>query len=143
MPKNYYCDFCHCTFPDSKVNRTNHIQGRTHVNNRKLHYDWFNDPRAFIQEQLKKPPCKYYLSHGYCEYGLLCKYSHIQIDPYTGQYKFPKEILYFQSLSSQPTIVKNKRYKLPPGWKLKDLPPSLKPPIKDQDYHWDHTAQWG
>ncbi|PHZ09243.1 uncharacterized protein RHIMIDRAFT_300032 [Rhizopus microsporus ATCC 52813] len=136
MPKNYYCDFCHCTFPDSKVNRTNHIQGRTHVNNRRLHYDWFNvyrsagiHPRTIEQASLQ----------------ILFKpwLFHIQIDPYTGQYKFPKEILYFQSLASQPTIVKNKRYKLPPGWKLKDLPPSLKPPIKDQNYHWDHTAQWG
>ena len=37
-----YCDFCHCTFPDNKTNRNKHNQGRTHVQNRKLHYDWFS-----------------------------------------------------------------------------------------------------
>lgn len=36
-----YCDFCQCTFPDNVTNRRNHNEGTSHVNNRKLHYDWF------------------------------------------------------------------------------------------------------
>ncbi|KAG1131864.1 hypothetical protein G6F38_013347 [Rhizopus arrhizus] len=143
MPKNYYCDFCHCTFPDNKTNRNKHNQGRTHVQNRKLHYDWFSDREGFIRNQVNKLPCKYYMNHGYCEYGLLCKYSHIQSDLLTGQLIYPKEIIYFQSLTTPKSTkpVQQKRHRLPFGWKLKDLPPSLKPP--SSDYLWEHVNHWG
>ncbi|KAG1450725.1 hypothetical protein G6F56_008263 [Rhizopus delemar] len=100
---------------------------------------------TFVQQQFNKPPCRSYLDQGSCEFGLLCKYSHIRLDPYTGQPVFPKEILYFQSLMTQdkPVVKKKTRYRLPSGWKVKDLPPSLKPPPIKQGYHWDHLSQWG
>lgn len=36
-----FCDFCQCTFPDNVTNRRNHNEGAMHINNRKLHYDWY------------------------------------------------------------------------------------------------------
>ncbi|KAG1138208.1 hypothetical protein G6F37_013375 [Rhizopus arrhizus] len=83
------------------------------------------------------------MNHGYCEYGLLCKYSHIQSDLLTGQLIYPKEIIYFQSLTTPKSTkpVQQKRHRLPFGWKLKDLPPSLKPP--SSDYLWEHVNHWG
>jgi hypothetical protein len=36
-----FCDFCQCTFPDNVTNRRNHNEGTLHMNNRKLHYDWY------------------------------------------------------------------------------------------------------
>lgn len=103
-----YCDFCQCTFPDNTTNRRNHNQGTVHLNNRKLHYDWFKgnlpfqtakkknkklsnlqvDPSLFLQEQLNKPPCRNYTTQGYCEFGLLCKFCHITLDPSTGKVFF-------------------------------------------------------
>lgn len=45
----------------------------------------FLDPQTFVQQQFNKPPCRSYLDQGSCEFGLLCKYSHIRLDPYTGK----------------------------------------------------------
>lgn len=42
------------------------------------------DPNVFLQEQANKPPCRHFEQYGYCEYGLLCKYSHITYDPSSG-----------------------------------------------------------
>lgn len=149
MPKNYYCDFCQCTFPDNKTNRKNHNEGATHVNNRQLHYDWFKDPSVFLQEQINKPPCRYYRHQGYCEFGLLCKYSHITYDSSTGQLVYPPELIQWFQLQKEETTANNalqsnttrtnipRRYKLPAGWKVKDLPPSLKPPPSKHGYNWD------
>ncbi|KAI8972668.1 hypothetical protein BDB01DRAFT_909273 [Pilobolus umbonatus] len=145
MPRNYYCDFCQCTFPDNKTNRKNHNEGSVHVYNKKLHYDWYKDPVEFLQEQLNKPPCRFYLTQGYCEYGLNCKYSHITLD-INNQPIYPPELN--QLLQSQqpetPTVAKKiQRYRLPKGWKVKDLPPSLKPPPKG-GYEWEvDTGYWG
>lgn len=37
---------------------------------------------------------------------------------------------------------KKTRYKLPAGWKVKDLPPSLKPPPSKHGYDWDQVGSW-
>ncbi|KAI7902430.1 uncharacterized protein BX663DRAFT_435717, partial [Cokeromyces recurvatus] len=152
-----YCDFCQCTFPDNVKNRKNHNEGIAHVNNRKLHYDWYKviDPSIFLQEQIAKPPCRHYQQYGYCEFGILCKYSHITYDPNTGQYIYPPELIqWFQlqqeeALSStvnlevtEKTKKKRTRYKLPSGWKVKDLPPSLKPPPPKHGYDWNQVGSW-
>jgi U11/U12 small nuclear ribonucleoprotein SNRNP20 len=37
-----------------------------------------------------------------------------------------------------------KRYKLPAGWKVRELPPSLKPPPSKHGYDWtDDVGFWG
>ncbi|KAI9485844.1 MAG: hypothetical protein EXX96DRAFT_613694 [Benjaminiella poitrasii] len=159
MPRNYYCDFCQCTFPDNIKNRKNHNEGATHKNNRKLHYDWYKDPSLFLEEQIAKPPCRHYQLHGHCEYGLLCKYSHITMDRNTGQYIYPPELVQWFQLQQEEALQtmrtneiaanKNKtkkrrriRYKLPSGWKVKNLPPSLKPPPSKQGYDWSQVGSW-
>lgn len=45
-----------------------------------------------------------------------------------------------QQQSEQPTMPV-KRYRLPAGWKLHALPPSLKPPPR-QGYDWSDVASW-
>ncbi|KAI8069849.1 uncharacterized protein B0P05DRAFT_639385 [Gilbertella persicaria] len=145
MTRQYYCDFCQCSFPDNPTNRYNHQQGQIHIQNRKLHYDWYKDPHVFIQEQLDKPPCHYYYQSGYCEYGLLCRYSHITFNPSTGHIVYPPEIIHWFKLHPQDTITSNskrKRYRLPSGWKVKDLPPSLKPPPSKYGYDWQSIGHW-
>lgn len=56
------------------------------------------DPSLFLQEQLNKPPCRNYTTQGYCEFGLLCKFCHITLDPSTGKVFFffynPTDCLY-------------------------------------------------
>ncbi|KAI9280076.1 hypothetical protein BY458DRAFT_501302 [Sporodiniella umbellata] len=138
MPKKYYCDFCDCTFPDNQTNRNNHQKGRTHVQHRKLHYDWFADPVAFLAQYAQRPPCRTFLEHAHCEFGLLCKYSHLLQDPLTGLPIYPNEILYFQSLLTAPPV--QARFRLPSRWKHARLPPSLVPPNLTR---WEHEAQWG
>ncbi|KAI8878803.1 hypothetical protein K501DRAFT_287682 [Backusella circina FSU 941] len=154
MPRNYYCDFCQCSFPDNATNRRNHDQGAIHLSNRKLHYDWFKDPDDFLQEQLNKSPCRHYLTQGFCDYGLTCKYSHITVDHGSGNTIYPPELIQWfeaqkkqvgaqmtQKIKSQES---KKRYKLPTGWKVKDLPPSLKPPPSKHGYDWtDDVGFWG
>ncbi|KAI7891275.1 uncharacterized protein EV154DRAFT_563413 [Mucor mucedo] len=150
MPRNYYCDFCQCTFPDNVVNRRNHNGGTSHVNNRKYHYDWFKEPSVFIQEQMDKPPCRHFQrSQGYCEFGLFCKYSHITLDPNTGQPIYPPELIQWFQLKQQEAnsqIIKKEpkktRYRLPAGWKVKELPPSLKPPPSKHGYDWSNVGTW-
>ncbi|KAI8089287.1 uncharacterized protein BX664DRAFT_332635 [Halteromyces radiatus] len=158
MPK-YYCDVCDCSFPNNLTNRKNHDKGLVHINNKRRHYDWFKDPDDFINEQLNKPPCRRYRQNGYCEYELDCKYSHLIRDYKTGQLLFPKELLEWldakaadeqqqkQQQQQQQQTKKSSRksivYRLPPGWKVKELPPSLKPPTLGEDYDWNHVGIWG
>ncbi|KAI8336180.1 hypothetical protein BC941DRAFT_428538 [Chlamydoabsidia padenii] len=155
MPK-YFCDVCDCSFPDNTTNRKKHNQGQVHINNKRRHYDWFKDPNDFITEQLNKPPCRRYMQTGNCEYKLDCRYSHIKRDHRTGTPLFPKELIEWLDAkateqqqvhqSDNTRIDKSKKsftYKLPIGLKVKDLPPSLKPPPIDQDYDWNSTATWG
>ncbi|CAO3591837.1 unnamed protein product [Absidia cylindrospora] len=96
---------------------------------------------------------------GYCEYKLDCKYGHIKLDKKTGNPIFPEELLEWlhaktleqQQRQEQPQpqqINETKKepsylYKLPSGWKVKDLPPSLKPPPLGQEYDWSHVGTWG
>ncbi|KAF1798895.1 CCCH-type zinc finger transcription factor [Mucor lusitanicus] len=147
-----FCDFCQCTFPDNVTNRRNHNEGAMHINNRKLHYDWYKDPDVFVQEQANKPPCRHYISYGHCEYGLLCKYSHITYDPASGQPIYPPELLQWFELQQQEAIANStvppkpatptQRYRLPSGWKIKDLPLSLRPPPPKYGYDWSNTGAW-
>lgn len=68
-----------------------------------------------------------------------------------GQMILPPEIVqWFQSqqqeaMNETPIVVKQKRkrYKLPSGWKVKDLPLSLKPPPSKNGYDWNHVGSWG
>ncbi|KAI9489023.1 hypothetical protein BDB00DRAFT_921909 [Zychaea mexicana] len=154
MPKKYYCDFCKCSFPDNVTNRQNHINGAVHKANRKLHYDWFKDPDEYIHEQASKPPCRRYLMQGYCEYQLQCRYSHITYDP-AGRPIYPPELTAWlqerqqadataraQAPVATPSMDKPK-YRLPRGWKVRELPPSLKPPPPSPPYSWSNAGVWG
>lgn len=60
----------------------------------------------------------------------------------------PELIQWFQlqqeeALNATPLVVTQKRYKLPSGWKVKDLPPSLRPPPTKNGYDWTHLGTWG
>ncbi|KAF7721601.1 hypothetical protein EC973_004374 [Apophysomyces ossiformis] len=104
---------------------------------------------------MNKPPCRHFFTHGYCEYELSCKYSHVTLDM-TGQPILPPELIrWFQAQQQQQheamilatakaeaASKKKPKYRLPKGWKVQDLPPSLKPPPK-QGYEWTHTGYWG
>ncbi|KAL1926738.1 hypothetical protein VTP01DRAFT_5384 [Rhizomucor pusillus] len=154
--KKYYCDFCKCSFPDSVVNRQKHNNGALHQANRKFHYDWFKDPSEFIQEQLSKSPCRRYFSEGYCEYQLDCKYSHVGWDPARNCPIYPSELTEWleerakidasntQGVKSQSRTKRTKpMYKLPAGWKVRDLPLSLRPPSSEDEYRWSNVGYWG
>ncbi|KAI8975252.1 hypothetical protein BDF20DRAFT_822474, partial [Mycotypha africana] len=136
-----FCDFCQCAFPDNPTNRKNHMEGTAHVNNRKLHYDWFKHPQVFLQEQIDKPPCKYYQQRGHCEFGLLCRFSHITYDAYDGHIIYSPELIQWKNMSDKERR-RRQRYKLPTGWKVKDLPPSLKPPPSKKGYDWENVGAW-
>ncbi|KAI7858112.1 hypothetical protein BDC45DRAFT_328095 [Circinella umbellata] len=158
MPRKYYCDFCKCSFPDNATNRQKHNNGTVHKSNRQIHYDWFKDPNEFIQEQINKPPCRRYLTQGYCDYQLQCRYSHITYDP-TGRLIYPPELLNWLQERQQAdeaaaaevlaaTTASSKKdekpkYRLPRGWKIRELPPSLKPPPSSQPYSYSHSGVWG
>ncbi|KAI8142094.1 hypothetical protein BJV82DRAFT_617159, partial [Fennellomyces sp. T-0311] len=145
MPKKYYCDFCQCAFPDNATNRQKHINGAVHQANRKFHYDWFKEPSEYIQEQMNKPPCHRYLTYGYCEYQLECRYSHITYDMY-GRPVYPPELTaWLQERQQQPntsTAVVETKYRLPRGWKVRDLPASLKPPPPVTGYSLSKSGYW-
>jgi U11/U12 small nuclear ribonucleoprotein SNRNP20 len=130
------------------------------------------DPNVFLQEQLDKPPCRNFLAQGgYCEFGLLCKYSHITLDQATGkphskmqlqtliinlgQPIYPPELIQWFHLQRQEATAENNknviitekkkkqtRYRLPAGWKVNDLPPSLKPPPSKHGYDWNQVGSW-
>lgn len=135
------------------------------------------DPDVFLQEQTNKPPCRHYINYGHCEYGLLCKYSHIMYDSASGkspigitaiidvygvslfilffvigQVIYPPELLQWFELQQQEAISNStappkpapstQRYKLPSGWKIKDLPLSLRPPPPKHGYDWSNTGAW-
>lgn len=67
----------------------------------------------------------------------------------TGQLVYPPELIQWFQLQKEETTANNalqsnttrtnipRRYKLPAGWKVKDLPPSLKPPPSKHGYNWD------
>ncbi|KAI8376012.1 uncharacterized protein BYT42DRAFT_498766, partial [Radiomyces spectabilis] len=132
-----YCDFCNCSFPDNATNRKNHNEGALHLANRKRHYDWFKvDPEVFIREQMEKPPCRNFNTHGFCEFELQCKGNHITYDYYALQ-------LAQNSLRRQEQLKRTPRYKLPSGWKVRELPPSLKPPPAKHGYEWNNLGFWG
>ncbi|CAO3635405.1 unnamed protein product [Mucor hiemalis] len=104
-----------------------------------------NGPDTFIQEQLRKPPCKRFTIEGHCKLGLACKYSHFSFDTTTGQTIYPPELTeWFQLTQQKPLITKSKktRYRLPSRWKVKELPPSLKPPPSKNGYDWDNVGTW-
>ncbi|KAI7867600.1 hypothetical protein BDF14DRAFT_1995855 [Spinellus fusiger] len=149
MPRKYYCDFCDCSFPDNATNRTKHLQGSVHQANRKYHYDWFKDPDVFITEQMQKPACRHFYTHGYCEFGLSCKFSHITYTAGKCHPVFPSELvewLHHQKTTyaktPKRTIPRPPRYRLPAGWKVQELPVSLQPPSR-QGYNWTDVGYWG
>lgn len=64
-----------------------------------------------------------------------------------GQYIYPPELLqWFQYEDKKKLVIKKQekktRYRLPIGWKVKDLPPSLKPPPSKHGYEWDNVGSW-
>ncbi|KAL0080387.1 CCCH-type zinc finger transcription factor [Phycomyces blakesleeanus] len=156
MPRKYECDFCQCSFPDNSTNRKKHLQGAVHQANRKRHYDWFKDPNEFVAEQMNKPPCRHFFTHGQCEFGLSCKFSHIAYATSGEPILSPELIQWLQSRNQeqnqqsiahqkkteQQSARKRSRYRLPTGWKVRSLPPSLCPP-KKQEYDWTDTGYWG
>ncbi|ORY99461.1 hypothetical protein BCR43DRAFT_489320 [Syncephalastrum racemosum] len=143
--KRYYCEFCQCSFPDNKTNRQRHMEGGNHQLNRRLHYDSFKDPAQLIEEYCAKPPCRRFFTQGQCPYSLQCRYSHVSFDP-TGRPIYPhelKELLDAIARPASPTKekVKVERVRLPRGWRLRDLPPSLIPPKRPYDLR--DVATWG
>lgn len=66
-----------------------------------------------------------------------------------GQQIYPPELIQWFQLQQQESNslsikkVQNKtRYRLPAGWKVKDLPPSLKPPPSKHGYDWNDLGTW-
>ncbi|KAK4471016.1 hypothetical protein MN116_006516 [Schistosoma mekongi] len=80
MGKRFICDYCDKSFPDNPVNRRNHLKGIQHQQARKLHYDKFLDPKEKLNIEKSKKPCLTFRNSGTCNYGPLCKYSHLTIE---------------------------------------------------------------
>lgn len=69
-----------------------------------------------------------------------------------GQPVYPPELVQWFELQQQEAIMNNnttpkltlptQRYKLPSGWKIKDLPLSLRPPPSKHGYDWSNTGIW-
>ncbi|KAI8061032.1 hypothetical protein BC940DRAFT_310659 [Gongronella butleri] len=159
MPR-YRCDVCHCSFPDNPANRKKHISGVVHQQNKKYHYDWFRDPQEVINEHLQKPPCRRFQQTRSCDFGLMCRYSHILRGP-RGEPVYPPELVDWlqarsEAASDDKQVISGTSHKpkqdgartktmLPPGWHVHDLPPSLHPPPPStaRGYDWDHVGVWG
>ncbi|KAI9318970.1 hypothetical protein BX666DRAFT_1408880 [Dichotomocladium elegans] len=154
MPKKYYCDVCRCSFPDNQTNRRNHIDGALHQANQRFHYDWFKEPEELIADRQKRSPCYKYMTYGHCPSGFHCMYSHITYDA-AGQIILPPDIIEWmqqrfgpsqeaaQTAEAAAASLPQKRYRLPTGWKVRTLPPSLKPPPAKGGFDWTVTASWG
>ncbi|CAH8528058.1 unnamed protein product [Schistosoma turkestanicum] len=82
MGRRFICDYCDKSFPDNPVNRRNHLKGVQHQQARKLHYDKFLDPKEKLSIEKLKKPCITFRNTGTCNYGPLCKYSHLTIQEY-------------------------------------------------------------
>lgn len=126
---------------------------------RDTHGRQITEPEVFIAEQMNKPPCRLYATEGYCEYELGCRYSHIMTD-LSGQPIYPPELIAWLQETTQVMpaagLLKQQedrpkqqqqqstpKYRLPPGWKVRDLPPSLKPPPAKHGYQWTDLGTWG
>lgn len=66
-----------------------------------------------------------------------------------GQPIYPPELIQWFQLQKQESsslVIKKQqkktRYRLPAGWKVKDLPPSLKPPPSKHGYDWNNVGSW-
>merc|ERR1711976_406268 len=70
-------DYCDKLFPDNLTQRKRHLQGVYHQRMRKNHYESMRDPAVILAEELNKPPCRNFLSKGYCDFDRNCKYSHL------------------------------------------------------------------
>ncbi|KER34168.1 hypothetical protein T265_12436, partial [Opisthorchis viverrini] len=102
MGKRFYCDYCDKSFPDNATNRRAHLNGVQHQQARRLHFDRYlgRCPGVFettfgtapqeklVLERAKKPcigfartgafsACPVIHFTGECNYGVLCKYSHM------------------------------------------------------------------
>ncbi|CAG8465037.1 6282_t:CDS:1 [Ambispora gerdemannii] len=88
MVRKYYCDYCDRSFPDNAGARKKHLDGAQHQLAVKLHYDSFRNPVELLLENVKRPACRKFQDTGYCQFGLSCRYSHVnggidfsQVDP--------------------------------------------------------------
>lgn len=77
MKKKYYCEYCDKSFHDNPTTRRSHLNGLQHMTLYRLHYAPYTDSGKVSKAISNKIPCRNLKKDGFCRYGPLCRYSHI------------------------------------------------------------------
>ena len=151
--RNYYCEFCERSFADILSVRKKHINSIQHKRNRKLHYDSFKDAATLLAEASQKNHCKRFFQSGYCDFGELCKYSHVDTSKQTTQVTSSSKPSEIDMEKVHDWLAKWKKkhekdgadaveYRLPASFPPPHLlPPSLQPPLPG--FEGKNTNDWG
>lgn len=100
------------------------------------------DPALLAAEAEGRPVCHSFLTTGFCEFGSMCRYSHI-LPGFRGTS--------FALIVCPRHLISVGEYNAPEKPPLTDintvplneLPPSLWPPLEEDDYDTIEIAEWG
>eukprot|EP00742_Colponemidia_sp_Colp-10_P014610 GILJ01016613.1.p1 GENE.GILJ01016613.1~~GILJ01016613.1.p1 ORF type:complete len:152 (+),score=9.45 GILJ01016613.1:204-659(+) len=151
MPRaRYYCEYCDKTFLDTPAFRNKHVNGVHHQKLMKQWYDMFKDPAQVARENIDmtRPPCVELLQTGFCSRGFYCPFSHSQhVSSRFFDSDAPMPGPWTKARTEETEAqrqVEGLRDQLPPalqGFRLEELPPSLRPVATDSNAIED--IDWG
>ncbi|KAL5112150.1 Glutathione hydrolase 1 proenzyme [Taenia crassiceps] len=130
--RRYYCDYCDTSFPDSLVNRRNHLNGARHVQLRLEYMHQYRDPVEVLAAERCKRPCATYQRTGACQYGVACRYSHLTREEEACLQAAAEPVQDpMQAVWELEELLRRRRnglraLKLPKGFRVEDLPPSVR-----------------
>ncbi|VDL18762.1 unnamed protein product [Hymenolepis diminuta] len=136
--RRYYCDYCGTSFPDSLVNRRNHLNGVRHIQLRQEHLGDYEDPADILAREQNKRPCVNFQRTGACQYGASCRYSHLTHEEVVRLQALAEPIQDpIQAILEVEAVVRIRREKhlssfLPWGYNLSELPPSVRRSLDNQ-----------
>ncbi|KAH9286765.1 Zinc finger matrin-type protein 5 [Echinococcus granulosus] len=132
MGRRYYCDYCDTSFPDSLVNRRNHLNGARHVQLRLEYMHPYRDPTEVLAAERCKRLCTTFQRTGACQYGVTCRYSHLTREEEARLQAAAEPVQDpMQAVWELEEMVRRRRNslrasKLPKGFRFEDLPSSVK-----------------
>ncbi|KAM7539707.1 hypothetical protein Aperf_G00000021623 [Anoplocephala perfoliata] len=127
----YYCEYCDTSFPDSLVNRRNHLSGARHVQLRREYLRSYEDAGDILAAEQSKRPCINFQRTGSCQYGTSCRYSHLTMEEFLRLQAIARPVEDpLQAIWEVEEMVKIRREKyhsqlLPRGCDIRELPPSI------------------
>ncbi|PAA49076.1 hypothetical protein BOX15_Mlig012943g1, partial [Macrostomum lignano] len=73
----YYCDYCDKHLANNASQRKSHLCSAGHAKLKANHYAKFRQPDEILLTDSGKKPCRNYFNTGQCQFGQLCKFSHL------------------------------------------------------------------